>query len=84
MNRRGASLIICLSLVINSLVLNIPKSSFESLNNESTVFLKSITDCGGKALDQSIGSAHLLHVKCRVPTFQSIDFISPHFLQINI
>lgn len=43
MNRRGASLIICLSLVINSLVLNIPKSSFESLNNDKDLKIDSET-----------------------------------------
>ena len=43
MNRRGASLIICLSLVINSLVLNIPKSSFGSLNNDKDLKIDSET-----------------------------------------
>ena len=43
MNRRGASLIICLSLVINSLILNIPKSSFGSLNNDKDLKIDSET-----------------------------------------
>ena len=43
MNRRGASLIICLSLVNNSLILNIPKSSFESLNNDKDLKIDSET-----------------------------------------
>ena len=44
MNRRGASLIICFSLIVNSLVLGIPKSTFVSLKDDKDLKIDSETE----------------------------------------